>query len=114
VTGKSGVTRSIRQPGFGVTIPADGSDPSEPFRLTDQQLASLRSLLENPTDKQQGALPIEPLSPVQKFGSKDAFKPDKTIDDQTGQDVLLQGSAPAGSAADNPLSGGSGNYTVLH
>jgi hypothetical protein len=88
--GHNGITRSIRQPGFGVIVPADGSDPSEPFRLTDEQLAGLRQQLES-NQHDQGKLQTDPLQPVKTFGSNDSFKPDKVMDDQNSQDTLLKG-----------------------
>jgi len=112
VTGKSGVTRSIRQPGFGVTIPADGSDPSEPFRLTDEQLAALRQLLES-NSNDQGGIPNDPLHPLKKFGSNDSFKPDKAVDDKADQDILPNGQGHATNPGGDPLTGGSGGHSLL-
>jgi hypothetical protein len=85
VTAKNGTRRSIRQPGFGVSVPADGGDPSEPFRLTDQQLADLRAQLESVTTDQDKGMPTESLAPLQNFGSKDPLSPDKSMDDKNSQ-----------------------------
>ena len=90
--GHNGVTRSIRQPGFGVLVPADGSDPSEPFRLTDKQLAGLRQQLES-TSPDQGTMPADPLQPLKKFGSNDSFKPDKVMDGKGNEETFLKGQA---------------------
>lgn len=92
VTGKSGVMRSIRQPGYGVIVPAGGGDPSEPFRLTDQQLAGLRSQLES-TSTDQGQAPTETLKPLQEFGSKDGFKPEPLMG-RDNPDNIVNGSSP--------------------
>jgi hypothetical protein len=89
--GQNHVTRSIRQPGFGVTVPADGSDPSEPFRLSDQQLAALRDLLES-SSTDQGTVPQDPLKPLKKFGSNDTFKPDSPLfNTDVGDNSILNG-----------------------
>jgi hypothetical protein len=90
VTGGNGVVRTIRRPGFAVTIPANGGDPSEPFRVGDQQLVDLRSQLDNPTPQQQTGVPIDPLKPIQRFGSNDAFKPDMPLltNDATSLSIL--------------------------
>jgi hypothetical protein len=89
--GHNGVIRSIRQPGFGVIVPADGSDPSEPFRLTDEQLAGLRQQLES-NQNDQGQVPVDPLRPVKNFGSNDTFKPDAPLlDSDVGNNSILNG-----------------------
>jgi hypothetical protein len=88
--GPDHVTRSVRQPGFGVTVPADGSEPSAPFRVSDQQLAALRLLLES-NSNDQGTVPQEPLKPLKKFGSNDSFKPDQVVQDPSNPQDLLQG-----------------------
>ncbi|TXH35128.1 MAG: hypothetical protein E6Q98_16440 [Rhodospirillaceae bacterium] len=90
VTGSNGVVRTIRRPGFAVTIPANGGDPSEPFRVSDQQLVDLRGQLDNPNPAQQNGVPIDPLKPIQRFGSKDTFKPDTPLltNDATSLSIL--------------------------
>lgn len=90
VTGSNGVVRTIRRPGFAVTIPANGGDPSEPFRVSDQQLVDLRGQLDNPNPPQQNGVPIDPLKPIQRFGSKDTFKPDTPLltNDATSLSIL--------------------------
>jgi hypothetical protein len=90
VTGSSGIVRTIRRPGFAVTLPANGGDPSEPFRISDAQLADLRSQLDNPNPDQQNGVPIDPLKPIQRFGSNDAFKPDtpNLTNDATSLSIL--------------------------
>jgi len=80
VKGRGGVTRSIRQPGYGVIVPADGSAPSEPFRLSDAQIAALNAQLESNSTDQGHGLPIDPLAPVRNFGSKDPTQPDQALD----------------------------------
>ncbi|HWU00487.1 MAG TPA: FecR domain-containing protein [Terriglobales bacterium] len=85
VTGRNGTRRSIRQPGFGVSVPANGGDPSEPFRLTDEQLADLRAQLESVGTDQDKGVPTESLAPIQNFGSKDPSSPDKSMDDKNSQ-----------------------------
>lgn len=73
-TGSDGVTQVIRRPGFAVEIDRNGH-VSAPFRIGDEQLAALLSQLDNPNLNQQGSVPIDPLKPVQKFGSQDTFRP---------------------------------------
>jgi len=97
VTGKNGTRRSIRQPGFGVSVPANGGDPSEPFRLTDQQLADLRAQLESVSTDQDKGLPTESLAPIQNFGSKDPMGPDKSMDDKSSQQTYGKESGNGGS-----------------
>ncbi|HVJ33796.1 MAG TPA: FecR family protein [Terriglobia bacterium] len=91
VTGRNGTTRSIRQPGYGVIVPAGGGDPSEPFRLTDAQLAALRQQFESNSPEQGGA-PIDPLKPIRNFGSNDTFKPDNPLlNTGVGNNSILNG-----------------------
>ncbi|HVJ40766.1 MAG TPA: FecR domain-containing protein [Dongiaceae bacterium] len=90
VTGRNGTRQSIRQPGFGVRVPADGGDPSEPFRLTDQQLAQLRAQLESTATDPGRSLPTDSLAPIQNFGSKDPLRPDKAIDGKDSQQPLVK------------------------
>lgn len=97
VTAKNGTRRSIRQPGFGVSVPADGGDPSEPFRLTDQQLADLRAQLESIATDQDKGVPTESLAPIQNFGSKDPLSPDKTIDGKDAQQPTGKESGSGGN-----------------
>lgn len=97
VTGKSGTRRSIRQPGFGVSVPADGGDPSEPFRLTDQQLADLRAQLESVATDQDKGVPAESLAPIQDFGSKDPLGPGKSMDDKSNQQPFGKESGGSGN-----------------
>jgi len=90
VTGRDGILRSITQPGFGVTVNSDGTT-SEPFRLTDEQLAALRQLLES-NSPDQGQAPVDPLKPLQNFGSNDAFKPDNPLlSTDVGNKSILNG-----------------------
>ena len=73
----------------GVIVPADGSDPSEPFRLTDAQLASLQQQLES-SSNDQAQIPIDPLRSLKKFGSNDSFKPDNPLPNTgTGDNSIL-------------------------
>lgn len=97
VTGHSGVTRSIRQPGYGVSVPANGGDPSEPFRLTDAQISALRSALESNSTDQGQAVPTEPLAPIRDFGSKDPKSPDKSPNDNSLMDIFTKGSGGGGN-----------------
>lgn len=86
-----GIIRTINQPGYGVIVPADGSDPSEPFRLTDEQLAALRQLLES-NNPDQGQAPVDPLKPIKNFGSNDTFKPDNPVlNTGVGNNSILNG-----------------------
>lgn len=80
VKGRSGVTRSIRQPGYGVIVPANGGDPSQPFRLSDEQLAALNAELESNSADQGQGVPVDPLAPIRNFGSKDPLQPDQILD----------------------------------
>ncbi|HVI90640.1 MAG TPA: FecR domain-containing protein [Dongiaceae bacterium] len=91
VTGKNGTRRSIRQPGFGVSVPAGGGDPSEPFRLTDQQLADLRAQLESVASDPGRGMPTESLEKIQNFGSKDPLSPDKAHGRQEQPAAARQG-----------------------
>ena len=101
--GRDNVTRSIRQPGFGVIVPADGSDPSEPFRLTDAQLAGLRQQLESDSSDQGQVIPPKP---VKAFGSNDGFKPDQDDGDKTNPETLLNGQGSM-----RPPGTSNGNFT---
>ncbi|HVJ33799.1 MAG TPA: FecR family protein [Terriglobia bacterium] len=96
VTGRSGARRSIRQPGFGVRVPADGGDPSEPFRLSDEELAQLRAQLESMAADPGHGLPTDSLAPIQKFGSRDPLQPDKVIDGKNSQQPLVKESGGNG------------------
>lgn len=90
VTGRDGILRSISQPGFGVTINSDGTT-SEPFRLSDEQLAALRQLLES-NSPDQGQAPVDPLKPIKNFGSNDTFKPDNPLlSTDVGNKSILNG-----------------------
>jgi len=91
ITTLKGITRTLNQPGYGVTVPADGGDPSEPFRLTDEQLAGLRNLLES-TSTDQGQAPVDPLKPLKKFGSNDTFEPSTPVmTTNVGNNSILNG-----------------------
>jgi hypothetical protein len=90
VTGRDGILRSISQPGFGVTVNSDGTT-SEPFRLSDEQLALLRQLLES-NSPDQGQAPVDPLKPIKSFGSNDTFKPDNPLlNTGVGNNSILNG-----------------------
>jgi hypothetical protein len=110
-TGRDGVVHSIRRPGFGFIIDQNGN-VTGPFRVTDEQLAALRSQLDNPNPNQQGSVPIDPLKPLQKFGSNDTFKPDTPVMNNDATDLsILNGTGTTGTPIPPPpvnSGGGSG------
>ena len=79
VTGNDGIERIIERPGFAILFPADGGPPSEPFRLTAQQLEEIRQALESKNNGQAGDLPAGSLRSVTQIGSGDL--PDRGIND---------------------------------